>query len=235
MQKGFQVKAYVVSIQKGKVANYGDASKKSFEEKAWQTASFKEPILKPVFVSFNGLHGDEVADTVHHGGVDKAVFANSYENYPCWEKFLQISPLPMGALAENLTLSGVHESTVCLGDIHHIGSVILRVSQPRKPCWKIAKKWNAKHFTEEIYTSGLSGWYYQVLQEGLVCKNDTIFLQEKGKMGISILEANWAFKKPEVSKQCLRNILSIPSLASSYLESIKKRLSGEFSLEYMNT
>jgi MOSC domain-containing protein YiiM len=141
----------------------------------------------------------------------------------------------MGALAENLTLSGVHERTVCLGDIHHIGSVILRVSQPRKPCWKIAKRWNAKHFTEEIYTSGLSGWYYQVLQEGLVCKNDTIFLEEKGKGGISILEANRAFKDHQASQQCLKNILNIPLIAPSYLESIEKRLRGDFSLDYMAT
>lgn len=229
------MKAFVVSIQKGKVAHYGDATKKSFEEKAWQTASFKEPTQEPVFVSFMGMDGDEVADTLHHGGVDKAVFANSYENYPLWEKFLHVSPLPMGALAENLTLSGVHERTVCLGDIHHIGSVILRVSQPRKPCWKIAKRWNAKHFTEEIFTSGLTGWYYQVLQEGIVKKGDTIFLHEKGKVGISILEANNAFKNPHTYQKQLKNILTIPSLALSYLESIEKRLQGDFSLDYMNT
>ena len=229
------MKACVVSVQIGKTKAYGDASKKSFEEKAWETASFKEPIYEPAFVSFMGLDGDEVADTVHHGGIDKAVFANSYENYPLWGKFLHVSHLPMGALAENLTLSGVHERTVCLGDIHHIGSVILRVSQPRKPCWKIAKRWDSRNFTEEIYTSGLSGWYYQVLQEGLICKNDTIFLQEKGKMGISILEANRAFRDPQASKQCLKNILTISSLAPSYLESISMRLSGKFSLEYMNT
>jgi len=229
------MKAFVVSIQKGKVAQYGDPLKKTFEEKYWQTASYKEPTLKPMFVSFNGMDGDEVADKAHHGGLDKAIFANSYENYPHWERYLHVSPLPMGALAENLTLSGVHESTVCLGDIHHIGSVVLRVSQPRKPCWKIAKRWNSKNFTEEIFTSGLTGWYYEVLQEGLVSQHDTIFLQEKGKGGISILEANRAFKDSELHKQCLEKILSIPFLAPSYLESVNKRLLGEFSLAYMQT
>ena len=229
------MKAFVVSIQKGKVAQYGDPLKKTFEEKYWQTASYKEPTLKPMFVSFNGMDGDEVADKAHHGGLDKAIFANSYENYPHWERYLHVSPLPMGALAENLTLSGVHESTVCLGDIHHIGSVVLRVSQPRKPCWKIAKRWNSINFTEEIFTSGLTGWYYQVLQEGLLCKGDTVFLQEKGKGTVSILEANHAFKDPELHKQCLEKILSIPFLAPSYLESVNKRLLGEFSLAYMQT
>lgn len=141
----------------------------------------------------------------------------------------------MGALSENLTLSGVHERTVCLGDIHHIGSVILRVSQPRKPCWKISKRWNHKAFTQEIFTSGLTGWYYQVLQEGIIKKGDTIFLHEKGKVGISILEANNAFKNPHTYQKQLKNILTIPSLALSYLESIEKRLQGDFSLDYMNT
>lgn len=227
--------AFVISVQKGKVAQYGDPNKKTFEEKLWETASFKETTPSPVFVSFNGIDGDEVADKVHHGGIDKAVFANSYENYLLWEKFLHVSPLPMGALAENLTLSGVHEKTVCLGDIHHIGSVVLRVAQPRKPCWKIAKRWNHKAFTQEIFTSGLTGWYYQVLQEGIIKKGDTIFLHEKGKGGISILEANNAFKEPSLHQQCLKNILKISSLPTSYLESLEKRLSGKYSLDYMNT
>lgn len=111
----------------------------------------------------------------------------------------------------------------------------LRVSQPRKPCWKIAKRWNHKAFTQEIFTSGLTGWYYQVLQEGIIKKGDTIFLHEKGKGGISILEANNAFKNPHTYQKQLKNISTIPSLALSYLESIEKRLQGDFSLDYMNT
>ena len=68
-----------------------------------------------------------------------------------------------------------------------------------------------------------------------MCKNDTIFLEEKGKGGISILEANRAFKDPQASQQCLKNILNIPLIAPSYLESIEKRLQGNFSLDYMAT
>ena len=101
----------------------------------------KEPCKGKVHVGFMGLEGDEVADRLHHGGIHKALFANSYENYLRWSEFLAFSSLPYGALGENLTLSGLYESSVMLGD---------------------------------IYTIGLSGWYYIVLREGEIAQNDTV-------------------------------------------------------------
>lgn len=227
--------ASVISVQVGRVKTYGDAQSKDFLEKEWQSASFKEVSLSPLLARFDGLAGDEVADKMHHGGIDKAIFANSYENYVHWASFLNIEQLPYGALAENLTISGLHESTVMLGEIHQIGSTILQVSQPRKPCWKISRRWGNKAFTNEIFTSGLTGWYYKVLQEGEMQKGDTIHVIREHGTEISILQANTAFREPERHQKMLEEILRIPSLAISYYESIEKRLSGQGNLDYMKT
>nr|WP_321266297.1 MOSC domain-containing protein [uncultured Sulfurimonas sp.] len=227
------MKKSVISIQAGKVKAYGDKNKSEFLQKYWESAFFKEVLNSKVFISKDGLNGDEVADKVHHGGVEKAVFANSYENYKEWAEFLNVDELPFGALGENLSISGLHESNVFLGDIHKIGSTTLQVSQPRKPCFKIAKRWNNKKLTNEIYTTGLTGWYYRVLKEGEIIAGDEIFIQTNNENKISILDANIAFANPLEHKETLEKILLIDSIAPSYRTSIEKRILGEFALEYM--
>ena len=222
----------LLSLQVGKAKGYGDKESKDFLDKYWESGSFKEPTLEKVWAGKLGLSGDEVADKVHHGGEEKAIFANSYENYKEWSEFLG-EEVPFGALSENLTISGLHESTVFLGDIHKIGETILQVSQPRKPCWKISKRWNNKKFTHEIYTTGLTGWYYRVLEEGLIEAGDEVVVLSHEEEQVSILDANMAFANPIMHREILERILNIPSLAPSYRASIEKRIAGEFSLEYM--
>jgi len=228
------VKPKVLSIQIGHVKSYGTKDTKNFDNKFWQTAAFKEPLSTPVYITKNGILGDEVADTKHHGGIDKAVFANSYENYSLWSKYLNQENLPFGALSENLTLTTLHETNVCLGDVHLMGKVILRVSQPRKPCWKISQRWLDRGFTKEIYDSKLSGWYYSVMHEGILQKGEDVEILQKGLYQISIFEANEAYKNPHENRATLEKILEIPNLAESYYESIEKRLLGKADLEYMN-
>ncbi|MFA5461650.1 MAG: MOSC domain-containing protein [Sulfurimonas sp.] len=227
------MKSSVISIQAGKVKSYGDKESSDFLDKYWQSSFFKEIVNSKIYISKNGLAGDEVADKVHHGGLEKAVFANSYENYKEWAEFLGVESLPFGALGENLTITGLHESSVYLGDIHKIGTTLLQVSQPRKPCYKIAKRWSNKKFTNEIYITGLTGWYYRVLQEGDIISGDEVIVKGSDESRVSILEANMAFANPIKYRDILEKILSIDSIAPSYRSSIKMRILGEFRLEYM--
>lgn len=157
----------------------------------------------------------------------------SKHSHEKWTEFLKVKHLSFGALAENLTVSGLHESNVCLGDIHKIGSALLQVSQPRKPCYKISKKHNNKKFTDEIYTSGLTGWYYRVLEEGFIQAGNDIQIVFSEEPKISILEANMAFAHPDEQRDTLDKILTISSIAPSYKTSILKRIDKTFSLDYM--
>ncbi len=223
----------LISTQAGRVKSYGDKESREFLEKYWESASVKEVVNGKVFVGKTGLTGDEVADKIHHGGEEKAVFANSYENYVEWAEFLGLDTIPFGALAENLTISGLHESSVCLGDMHKIGSALLQVSQPRKPCWKIAARWKNKKFTNEIYTTGLTGWYYRVVEEGFVEAGDEVSVVSDDESKVSILDANMAFANPIKYRDILEKILTISSIAPSYKISVANRIAGDFSLEYM--
>jgi MOSC domain-containing protein YiiM len=223
---------YIHSIQTGKVQKL----------EGWETASFKKEV-KSAKVQNMGIEGDEVSDTKNHGGIEKAVFANSLENYAGWCEFLNADSLEEGSLGENLTISGLNETNVYLGDIHQIGEVILQVVQPRKPCWKISKKHNNKAFAQLIYSTGKTGWYYKVIKEGNIQKKDKIFvlsIQKSNKLHryinnqkVSILDANKAFKDPKHNQLTLKKILTITGLSEKYKESIKKRLQGTYDLSFM--
>lgn len=198
----------------------------------WETASFKEEV-QSLEVLFSGVIGDEVSDTNNHGGAKKAVFANSLQNYSLWEEFLGLESLPKGALSENLTIDGLDENNVFLGDFHHIGEVVLQVVQPRKPCWKISKRYENKHFTKFIYDTGTTGWYYSVLKKGKIYKADTIEVFHDESEKISIMEANKAFKEPQKYKETLEKILTLSYVSEGFKKGIEKRLQGKYSLAFM--
>lgn len=228
------VVAKVLSVQTGKVTREGDENSKEFLAKAYETASYKVPVYKSLRVTKNGIEGDFVADTVHHGGVDKALFANSFKNYESWKNFLEPEHLEFGALAENLTFDEIDETSVCIGDVHKIGSVILEVSQPRKPCWKISRRWKNKHFTKEIYDTGKTGWYYRVIQEGILAKGDNVELIDRQNVLVSIQEANDAFKDPDEYTKTAEKLMSMDVLAPAWKRGLEKRVANKNEvLEYM--
>ena len=114
--------AFVKALLIGKARQYGSPAATDELGKAWRSAIFKNAQTGEIYAGELGFEGDEVADTKHHGGVNKAVFANSLENYPAWEAYLGLKNLPLGAMGENLTVSGLDENSVNVGDVHKIGS-----------------------------------------------------------------------------------------------------------------
>ena len=193
-------------------------------ERVWETGSFKDNTKELLDIKFDGIVGNEVSDLKHHGGVDKAIFANALSNYPKWAKYLGKDTLEYGALAENLTLSNLNEDNVCIGDIHKIGSVILEVTQPREPCWKIGQKFKHKEFTKYIYDSGETGWYYRVLNEGQFQVNNDILLLKKATDSFTIREANYILRNPFESEMETNKLLKLKVLGAPFRKSLNKKL-----------
>jgi MOSC domain-containing protein YiiM len=165
----------VLTIQVGMPAG------RDAESDPWFTGIFKSPIAGPVSVTKRNLAGDAQADLRVHGGPNKAVMAYSAENYPLWRAELGLSEeqFPFGAFGENLTIRGLHEESVCIGDVHRIGSATLQVSQPRSPCWKLARKWMMPDLPKRFVLTKRSGWYYRVLEEGALEGGDEVRLIER--------------------------------------------------------
>jgi MOSC domain-containing protein YiiM len=168
--------ARLLSIQVGLPAAHRDPD----EPKAWRTAFWKAPVDGPVWLGKTNLVGDGQAAFGIHGGPDKAVLGYAASHYPMWRAELEWPDLAFGAFAENFTLDGLSEQTVCLGDVYAVGGeAVVQVSQPRSPCWKIARRWRRPDLTERVEATGRTGWYHRVLHEGAVEAGQPVMLLER--------------------------------------------------------
>jgi len=140
------------------------------------TSIFKDPVKGRVRIATLNLEGDEQSDLSVHGGINKAVYAYPSEHYARWREELPEAELPWGAFGENLTISGLLESTTCIGDRLRIGTAELVVTQPRQPCFKLAYKFGREDMIKRFVRSGRSGFYLRVAAEGDVCAGDAIEL-----------------------------------------------------------
>ena len=145
-----------------------------------KTGIYKQPVIGLVHVGRLGLSGDEQADQSVHGGLDKAVYAYPFEHYGFWtaqraaslKRLPEALPLLPGALGENLTVEGILESDVWIGDRLHIGSVLLQVTEPRHPCFKLNGKLGFSHAAKMMIQSGFSGFYLRVVETGAIQAGD---------------------------------------------------------------
>lgn len=169
----------VQSLQVGMPRTYGIPGVSAPEDRPWTSGIVKEPVDGPLWLSTTQLEGDGQADLVHHGGPDMALLAYGAEHYPLWRAELGLPDLPSGAFGENLTVSGLAEATVCIGDLYRLGEALLQVSQPRSPCWKLARRWRMPDLAARVQKTGRTGWYLRVLQEGHVAPRQELVLLER--------------------------------------------------------
>lgn len=168
-----QVRARVFSVRAGRVAPLGPNGVRS--------GFVKRELEGPATVTELGIEGDEQADLSVHGGYDKAVYGYALSSYATWiREFPQhASLLVPGGLGENLSIDGVDETTVCVGDIVRIGSTMLQVTQPRQPCFKLALLYNDRRMPQGMMKNGRCGWYYRVLEPGQLRAGDFALLQDR--------------------------------------------------------
>ncbi len=174
----------------GQPESLGFEGAAAWYDQPWTTDIFKRPIRGPVRVGRLGLDGDRQADPTVHGGPDKAVCVYSADHYAAWQGELGLADFDTGAFGENFTVTGMIEDNVCIGDDWSVGDVVVQVSQPRQPCWKLARKWQRKTLTDEVVKSGRTGWYFRVLQEGSVSPGVTLSLVERRHPQWTITAAN---------------------------------------------
>lgn len=148
------------------------------------TAIHKQPTEGPVPVLPLGLGGDDQADLSVHGGLDKAVYAYPSEHYPFWRQARAgagVSPLddalPWGSVGENLSLQGLLETEVWVGDVLQFPHCALRVTQPREPCYKFNAAMGFAGAARAMALAGCCGFYLAVDQPGHLSAGDCFELQ----------------------------------------------------------
>jgi MOSC domain-containing protein YiiM len=139
------------------------------------TAIHKTPVVGPVGVAALGLVGDEQADLSVHGGLEKAVYAYPAEHYSFWNLAREEAgvagidgDLTPGAMGENLTLQGLLETDVWVGDVLRFADCELCVTQPREPCFKFNAAMGFNKASKIMAQSGYCGFYLSVDKPGMV-------------------------------------------------------------------
>jgi MOSC domain-containing protein YiiM len=148
------------------------------------TGIMKRAVAGPVEVRLLGLEGDEQADPSVHGGVSKAVYAYPQEHYGFWQTVRAQAGvaawndvLPPGSIGENLTVEGLAEDRLWIGDRLRLPNCVLAVSEPRFPCHKFVAVMRFKHAAKMMVQSGFCGSYLGVIEPGSVSAGDPIELQ----------------------------------------------------------
>lgn len=135
--------------------------------------------------------------------------------------------LVYGAFGENITVSGMREEDVCIGDTFQLGEAIVQVTQPRQPCFKLAKKYNIPKLPLYFQDTGYTGFYFRVLKEGWILPVDTLKLLKLDPKGVSILFANRIMHKEKQNSEGLKRILEVNALSTSWRKTFEKRVKGE--------
>jgi MOSC domain-containing protein YiiM len=157
-----------------------------FKGKNHTTGIFKRPVDGKVAVNLLHLNGDGQADLKVHGGRDKAVYVYPACHYETWERELGVESLEAAQFGENLTVGGLTEKRVTIGDRYRVGSAVVTVTQPRIPCFKLGIRMNDASFPNRFLASGRLGFYMRVLETGELQTGDTFELLDRPEHGISV-------------------------------------------------
>jgi MOSC domain-containing protein YiiM len=198
------VKIVSLNVGKPRTVPYGD--------REVTTSIFKSPVQGPLLLRRLNLDGDAQADLQVHGGRNKALYAYPSEHYQFWRKEFPEQELPWAMFGENLTTEGLTEDNACIGDHFRIGEAIVRVTQPRMPCYKLGIRFGRPDMVKRFLASRRSGIYFAVVEEGMVNTGDTIErIQENGNC-LGIADVNRAYVDTKNNLPLLRRIVELDIL-----------------------
>lgn len=220
-----QTRTALASIQVGLPSQFGEEEAADPMDRLWTTGFYKQPVDGPVRLGVTNLDGDGQADLVHHGGTDKAVLAYTAHHYDLWRRELNIPALPFAAFGENFTVEGMTETDVCIGDIWNVGDdATVQVSQPRQPCWKLARRWRLKTLALQVQQTGRTGWYFRVLTEGVVAAEMPMVLVERPHSTWTVERANRVMHANKDDLQAAAELAAIPVLSASWKATLLRRV-----------
>jgi MOSC domain-containing protein YiiM/ferredoxin-NADP reductase len=195
-----------------------------------ETGFYKTPVTGPVNLRGVNLTGDDQADRAVHGGPFKTVYAYPHEHYARWHDDITDGDLDPGAFGENLTLTGVLEEDVASGDILHIGSAVLIVTEPRVPCWKLAMRFGKDDMPAVFARRGLTGWYMAVHSEGSMAAGDTITIEQTREPRVTIRQlADLRSRPGEADLTILDAARHLPWLTTEWHDFIERLLERRLS------
>lgn len=195
----------------------------TYRGRTYPTSIYKVPVDGRAAVRRLNIDGDSQGNPRTHGGPDMAVYAFGHENYAHWARDLG-RDLDFGAFGENLTVEGLREEEVAVGDVFRIGTARFQITEPRTPCHKLAMKFEDDDLPRRFAAEGHVGFYLRVLDEGEVGAGDGIVCEARDPARLTIAEVLglWADKRAQPA--ALERALSVAALSASWRGRFEKRL-----------
>lgn len=191
----------------------------------------KQPVTGTVDVTPTGLQCGDTRDAQgnlkHHGGPEKAVHHYAFEHYAFWRQTLPGFAFDApGAFGENFATEGMDEKNVHIGDIYRVGSAVLQVSQARQPCATLNHRFHQPRMARLVQESGLTGWYYRVLEPGTICAGDRLTLLERPHAAWPLARLLRVLYVETLDKAQLEAMAGLSALSSGWRDLAIKRLAS---------
>ncbi len=188
------------------------------------TSIFKDPVAGPVRLRPHNLDGDRQSDLSVHGGPAKAVYVYPAEHYAFWRDELPGVPLSWGHFGENLTVEGLSEETVSVGDRFRVGTAEVRVTTPRLPCFKLGLRFGRADVVRRFLLSERLGFYLAVEREGEVEIGSEVVLLEGRQGSMTVAQVTRLYTTEKGNAELLRRAAALEALPASWREGFRRRL-----------
>jgi ferredoxin-NADP reductase/MOSC domain-containing protein YiiM len=192
-----------------------------------RTSVWKTPVAGPRTVRRLDVDGDRQGDLAGHGGEQRAVLVYQIASYRFWERELGRADFTFGQFGENLTVEGLPDDEVCIGDRYRIGGAIFEVTQPRVTCYRVGIRMDEPRMPALLVSSGRPGFYLRVLQEGDVAAGDEIVKVADGPERMTVARVNALLYLPGHVRADLEAALRIPALSPGWRGSFQAMLDRE--------
>jgi ferredoxin-NADP reductase/MOSC domain-containing protein YiiM/ferredoxin len=205
----------LVSVNVGLPANI------EWQGKVVRTAIWKRPVAGRVMARRLNLDGDGQGDLAGHGGEHRAVMVYQLDSYHYWETHLQRHDFEYGQFGENLTVDGLADDEVCIGDRYRIGGALFEVTQPRVTCYRVGIRMNNPQMAALLVSHKRPGFYCRVIEEGEIGAGDEIVKVADGPEHVTVQEIDGLLYLPDHSLDKLQSALRIPSLSTGWKGSLE--------------
>lgn len=202
--------------------NVGMPEVRIWNGKQEQSAIAKKSVSE-AHLSKEALFGDGVAATEFHGGPDRALCFYPVEHYAQWSSEFG-SELSAPSFGENISARGMKEDDVYIGDIYRLGNTTVQISQGRIPCSKISKNNNIDQLLKRVVETCYTGYFFRVLEEGMIYSDSEITLLERKQNSFSILRANELFFHQKNDYQAIEKLLEVDELAEVWKQNLHRLL-----------
>ncbi|NNG15482.1 MAG: MOSC domain-containing protein [Gemmatimonadales bacterium] len=209
--------------------NVGLPREVQWKGKTVSTGIFKSPVAGRVAVRRHNLEGDRQADLTVHGGPTKAVYVYPVQHYDYWRGELPDEDLGWGSFGENLSVEGLEEESVSIGDEYRIGTARLVVTEPRMPCFKLGIRFGRADMVKRFLKSQRTGFYFGIVEEGDLEAGDTLELLTNHPDGLTVSEVTRLYSTDKDNAELLRKAMSVSVLPESwrgYFEHQLEKLEG---------